>query len=53
MPGVLNLTAAQEALKLFYLPGLQYQLNNSNPILSFIESDSTSVSGAQVVMALR
>jgi hypothetical protein len=53
MAGALNLTAAQEALKLFYLPGLQYQLNTANPILSVIEKDSQSVQGSQIVMALR
>lgn len=48
-----TMTTAQQALKLFYLPGLQYQLNNSTPILSVLEKDSTSVSGDQIIMALR
>jgi hypothetical protein len=50
---VLNMSAASEALKLFYLSGLQYQLNNSTPLLSVLERDSQSVSGSQIVMALR
>lgn len=44
---------AQEALKLFYLPGIQYQLNTANPILSMIERDKTSVVGSEIRMALR
>jgi hypothetical protein len=48
-----TMATAQQALKLFYLPGLQYQLNNSTPILSVLEKDSTSVAGDQIVMALR
>lgn len=53
MAGVLNLAAAQEALKLFYLPGLQYQFNNSTPVMSVLERDSESVVGDKIVMALR
>jgi hypothetical protein len=49
----LNITAASEALKLFYLPGLQYQLNNANPILQVVERDSKSVVGSEIRMALR
>jgi len=49
----LNMASASEALKLFYLPGLQYQLNTANPILSVIERDSTSVVGSEIRMALR
>lgn len=48
-----TMATAQEALKKFYLPGLQYQMNNSTPILSVIEKDSTSVSGDSIIMALR
>ena len=50
---VLNLSAASEALKKWYLPGLQYQMNNSTPILSVLERDSESVAGDKIVMALR
>lgn len=53
MPGTLNLAAAAEALKKWYLPGLQYQLNNSSPIMSVLERDSESVAGEKIVMALR
>jgi hypothetical protein len=49
----LNITAASEALKLFYLPGLQYQMNNANPILQVVERDSKSVVGSEIRMALR
>lgn len=44
---------AQEALKLFYLPGLRYQLNTANPILSVVERDRESVVGSEIRMALR
>lgn len=50
---ILNMSAASQALKLFYLPGLQYQLNTANPILSVIERDSQSVVGDEIRMALR
>lgn len=53
MAGNLNMLSASEALKIFYLPGLQYQLNNSTPILSVMEKDSMSVTGAEIRMALR
>lgn len=53
MPGQLNMTSASEALKIFYLPGLQYQFANANPVLSVMERDSQSVTGLQVSMALR
>lgn len=49
----MTMAKAQEALKQFYLPSLQYQLNTANPILSMIERDKTSVVGAEVRMALR
>lgn len=49
----MTMAKAQEALKLFYLPGIQYQLNTANPILSMIERDKTSVVGAEIRMALR
>lgn len=50
---VLNMQSAQEALKLFYLPGLQYQLNNAAPILAVMDRDNKSVVGAEIRMALR
>ena len=49
----MTMAKAQEALKLFYLPGIQYQLNTANPILSMIERDKTSVVGSEIRMALR
>ena len=49
----LNMQAAQEALKLFYLPGLQYQLNNSNALLAIMDRDQKSVVGSEIRMALR
>ena len=49
----MTMAKAQEALKLFYLPGIQYQLNTANPILSVIERDKTSVVGSEIRMALR
>lgn len=49
----MTMAKATEALKLFYLPGIQYQLNTANPILSMIERDKTSVVGAEIRMALR
>ena len=48
-----NMQAAQEALKLFYLPGLKEQLNLANPILAMIERDTESVVGSEIRMALR
>lgn len=53
MSGALNLAAASEALKKWYLPGMQYQMNNSTPLLSVMERDSESVAGDKIVMALR
>lgn len=44
---------AQEALKLFYLPGLQFQLNNATPILAVMDRDQKSVVGSEIRMALR
>lgn len=52
-PGELNLSGASEALKRWYLPGLQYQLNNANPVLSVMERDRDSVAGDKVYMAVR
>jgi hypothetical protein len=49
----LNMTTASEALKRWYLPGLQYQLNNANPVLSVMERDSESVAGEKAYFALR
>lgn len=50
---VLNMSLASQALKRFYLPGIQVQLNESTPILAVMDRDKTSVSGEKVVMALR
>lgn len=50
---ILNLAAANQALKLFYLSGLREQLNYATPILSTIDRDSESVFGDKIVMALR
>ena len=50
---ILNMSKANEALKLFYLEGLRVQLNQSNPFLSIIDRDATSVVGAEIRMALR
>ncbi|WP_134682570.1 phage major capsid protein [Brevibacillus migulae] len=50
---ILNLTRANQALKLFYLDGLREQLNYASPILSVIERDSENVFGDKIVMALR
>lgn len=49
----ISLQTASEALKRFYLPGLIYQLNNANPLLSVIERDSESVAGDKAYFALR
>lgn len=48
-----TISSASEALKRFYLPGLIYQLNNANPVLSVIERDSESVAGDKAYFALR
>lgn len=50
---VLNMQSASEALKLHYLPGLQYQLNTANPLLAVMERDTKSVTGGEIRMALR
>lgn len=50
---VLNMSAAQQAFKIFYLPGLQYQLNNASAILANIDRDSESVVGSEIHIALR
>jgi hypothetical protein len=49
----MTMAKAQEALKLFYLDGIQYQLNTANPILAMVERDKTSVVGSEIRMALR
>jgi len=51
---ILGVQAASEALKLFYLDTLRYQLNTgATPLLAQLERDSQSVEGSQIVMALR
>lgn len=49
----LNMQTASEALKLFYLPGMTQQLNQSNPLLAVMERDTKSVVGSEIRMALR
>jgi hypothetical protein len=49
----MTMARAQEALKTFYLDGIQYQLNTANPILSMVERDKLSVVGSEIRMALR
>lgn len=50
----LNVSAIAEALKIFYLPGLRYQLNDkASAFLAQIEKDSESVVGKEIRMALR
>lgn len=52
--GMTTIAAIQEALKLFYLPGLRYQLNDkASAFLTQLERDSESVVGKKIVMALR
>lgn len=51
---VLNLTLVAEALKSFYLEGLQYQLNDkASVLLAQMEKTSEDVQGKEIVMALR
>lgn len=53
MDGV-YLDGVREALKMFYLPGLQYQLNErASVFLAQVERDSQSVEGDKVVMGMR
>lgn len=49
----LNMAAAQESLKLYYLDGLRYQLNTACPVLAIMERDSESVVGSEIRMAVR
>lgn len=50
----LSMQRVAEALKLFYLDGLRYQLNEStSEFLNAMERDSKSVQGGKIVMALR
>lgn len=54
MPGVLNISAVQEALKSHYLPVLRYQLNDkASAFLAQLEKDTESVQGKEIVMAMR
>ncbi len=50
---ILDVTAAAEALKIDYLPGLRYQLNAATPVLAVLERDTESVVGGEIRMALR
>ncbi len=49
-----NIARVAEALKLFYLDGLRYQLNDkASPFLAQIEKTSENVVGKEIVMAMR
>lgn len=49
-----NMAKVAEALKLFYLDGLRYQLNDkASPFLAQIEKTSENVVGKEIVMAMR
>lgn len=48
-----NMQQASQALKLYYLPGFQYQLNNATPVLAVMDRDQKSVVGSEIRMALR
>jgi len=49
-----NMARVAEALKLFYLDGLRYQLNDkASPFLAQIEKTSENVVGKEIVMAMR
>lgn len=53
-PTMLSVSAAQEALKLYYLSGLRYQLNDkTSALLAEMEKGSEGVVGKEIVMALR
>lgn len=47
-----DLTTADKALKEFYEPALQEELNNDNVLLSIIESTDKNVEGREVVLSL-
>ena len=50
----LNMSAIEEALKIYYLPGLRYQLNDkASALLAQIDKNSENVSGKEIRMALR
>lgn len=48
-----NIALATQALKSFYLHGLRNQINDSSAILAEMERNEESVSGAEIVMALK
>lgn len=48
-----NISLATAALKDFYLHGLRNQINDSSAILAEMERNEESVSGAEIVMALK
>lgn len=48
-----DMTLANDALKLFYLEGLRNQINDANVLLAEMEKNTESVSGAEIVMALK
>ncbi len=50
----LNMSAIEEALKIYYLPGLRYQLNDkASALLAQMEKNSENVVGKEIRMALR
>jgi hypothetical protein len=49
-----TMSAVEQALKSFYLPGLRYQLNDkASAFLAQVEKSSESVVGKDIIMALR
>lgn len=48
-----NMLLANQALKDFYIHGLRNQMNDSNAILAEMERNEESVSGSEIVMALK
>jgi len=48
-----NMAAIQEALKIYYLPVIQYQLPTAAPLLAEMEKTSKDVVGSKIHMALK
>ena len=48
-----SMALANEALKFFYLAGLRNQINDANVLLAEMEKNTESVSGSEIVMALK
>lgn len=53
MAGITNMAVVNEALKVYYLPGLQAQLATATPLMALLEKTSQNVVGNEVHMALR